>query len=482
MQKQTGSFRGSALSCVGILQDRALLHRLLPVLLLTASWACKDDVQIGDPKTESPTWHQDIAPIVTLNCVSCHDDGGIAAYRPWKMPYDDYIKPWAGLIAQQVESRVMPPFYAGETDECTPRFGWLHDPRLDQRDIDLIVEWAEAGAPLGKANTAADLEVPIPQGLEEWDLELIPAVGYKATPGDDVQICFPLPAEVAETKWLEAVQIIPGVTESVHHVQLRIDYDGVERTVNEDGWYECTGALDGEDIGGYLPGTPPVQFPTDVAMAVEPGSVLVMQIHYHPDENIPAADIDFDRTALRLKFTDEPLFQPRMMRIGNDSGPKPWGGLESGPNDPPGGPAFFIPANVDNHTERMSLRIDMPGEHAAFVVANHMHFVGKSARLWVEHASPQGDEPAEECLLNTPVWDFSWQQFYNLDFDSDQVPHFRQGDTVWLECTFDNTTNNEDLVDQLHIAGLAAPIDVSLGSGATDEMCAAMVGVVTLSP
>ena len=51
------------------------------------------------------------------------------------------------------------------------------------------------------------------------------------------------------------------------------------------------------------------------------------------------------------------------------------------------------------------------------------------------------------------------------------------GDVVVLDCTYDNTMNNQNLVEALADSGLDAPIDVFLGEETLDEMCLAAFGV-----
>src|SRR5262245_42979672 len=55
-----------------------------------------DDGESGDTGEElRPNWHQDIAPLVTANCVGCHVEGGIA---PFSMASYAQASPWASLM------------------------------------------------------------------------------------------------------------------------------------------------------------------------------------------------------------------------------------------------------------------------------------------------------------------------------------------------------------------------------------------------
>ena len=104
-----------------------------------------------------PNWHEDVAPLVEANCRYCHTDGGIA---PFSMDSYDETHPWSAYMAQQVSNRIMPPWHAVETDQCTPPFPFRHDARMPQEAIDTFVAWANAGAPEGDPANAAPLPSP----------------------------------------------------------------------------------------------------------------------------------------------------------------------------------------------------------------------------------------------------------------------------------------------------------------------------------
>jgi hypothetical protein len=81
------------------------------------------------------------------------------------------------------------------------------------------------------------------------------------------------------------------------------------------------------------------------------------------------------------------------------------------------------------------------------------------------------DQPAEECLLQTPMWSFEWQRFYEFDVAIEQMPFVRAGDTFELRCTYDNTMDNPFVRAALQEQNLDAPHDVVLGEETLDEMC-----------
>lgn len=87
-------------------------------------------------------------------------------------------------------------------------------------------------------------------------------------------------------------------------------------------------------------------------------------------------------------------------------------------------------------------------------------------------------QPAEECLLETPDWNFEWQRSYRYDAPIRELPLVEAGDVLEFECTFDNSMNNPFVREALAEQGLDAPQDVELGDETLDEMCLMAVGVL----
>jgi hypothetical protein len=89
---------------------------------------------LHDPVTTKLTWTQEISRIVDRHCIACHSD--FKAYAS--------ARPWAKAIRDEVASRRMPPWgvVKGVGD-------FVGDPSLSGPEIDMVVAWAEGGAPEG---------------------------------------------------------------------------------------------------------------------------------------------------------------------------------------------------------------------------------------------------------------------------------------------------------------------------------------------
>ena len=454
---------------------------IFPLLALSLLASCAGEgCNPAQSANDAPTYYQDIAPILSLNCSSCHREGGMNAY----MIFDDagFTQSMSSPIAAAIEDGSMPPFHAEETEQCPNPWGWQHDPRLSDEESQLVADWASAGGPIGDPGRAAPVPQPPSTDLEGADVTLFPQTPWTTEPFGEVTdqfVCFSIDPGLSEDKWLEAFQVVPDNLAVVHHVLTGLDLSGASAALaGSDGIYDCFGGfgVDAQFIGGWVPGSSPIEFPAHSGLRVPPEARIVLQLHYHM-----ASQAHEDATGLSLRWSDSvPVREAYLSLIGNaDQRFGDGSGLQPGPNDT-GEPDFFIPAGAEGHTETMSFPMSsqIPRRGLTFLVANHMHYVGTDMRLWVERGDQSPNTGEEACLLHTPSWDFDWQQFYFYDAESDNAPYIYPGDTLWMQCSFDNTLDNPGVIRALDEAGLDAPQDVYLGDGSLSEMCIAVLGQV----
>jgi hypothetical protein len=210
-------------------------------------------------------------------------------------------------------------------------------------------------------------------------------------------------------------------------------------------------------------------------MALPSKGRLVMQVHYHPTGK---AEVDSDTSVqLRGYRAGIPEYIAQLALIGNASGQSDSGmGLQPGMNDG-AEPEFMIPAGAKNHVETMKFAIpEDEVDYRLWAIGSHMHYVGTDMRIGITRKAP-GDEPAEECLLETPRWDFNWQRGYLFDTPIDQAPTAKPGDILNLSCTYDNSMDNRFVAEALREQMLDAPRDVKLGEETLDEMCLGVFGL-----
>jgi hypothetical protein len=428
----------------------------------------------------APTWHQHVAPLVSARCSGCHKPDGIA---PFSMTSYDSARPFAVAMAAAAAAGRMPPWHAQETAECQPRFKWKDDQRLTADEKLLLQRWADTGAPAGDAVTAAALRLPPETSLANPTKRVAMAAAFSLqAKGPDVFRCFSLPHTFEQDSWINGIQVVPGNPKVVHHVLVWLDREGegARRAEAEGGSYPCFGApgFQAPLMGAWAPGAQGLDVPATVGMRVPKGARLIMNVHYHP-----GTTAETDTSAVDLRYTTEPpLLELSLGLPGNARSVT--SGLMPGPNDPPDGPAFLIPAGAKGHEEKMVITVgdSVAGGAWLTTAGTHMHYVGTGMKVEVDRThrvgGPPPTEPQRECLIEVPRWDFHWQRGYNYDAPVQMLPTLMKGDQIHLRCRYDNSMDNPFVAAALKEQGLTAPRDVKLGEQTLDEMCLAIVGVV----
>lgn len=431
----------------------------------------------GSGPSAGPTFHKDIEPVLQRSCQSCHSAGNIAPFG--LMTYEE-AKMVSGLMKEQTELRKMPPWGAFETEECKPKHGFRDDLRLSDAEIATFAAWYDAGSPEGDP---ADAPPPIEIGgtdLPGMSVEVKPAVPYVSSGDKDQFRCFVMDPGLTKDEFLNGWNFIAGNPKVVHHALLFVDPEGAsEALADEDGGYDCFGGsgIGGPLIAAWAPGGVPFELAPNIATRIPAGSRLVMQIHYHP----AGETHEPDATRFQMRFTSSPEYEMVFALIGNDGSQQADGdGLQPGPNDA-GGIQFRIPAEASDHTETMLFTLPatinggpMP-ELYVYGSGTHMHYVGTDMRVTLDHKNDQSAEKGQECLVQTPDWNFAWQRAYLYDTPIEDLPRFLPGDVLEMRCKYDNTMKNPYVVQALKDQKLQAPVDVFLGEETLDEMCLAVL-------
>ena len=153
------------------------------------------------------TWHQDVAPIVAERCAGCHTEGTIA---PFALDNYESAAPLAAAMAAAVERGSMPPWLARDTEDCQPELPWRGDLRMTADEIEVLREWADAGAPEGDPARAAELPSAPELDIRDPDLVMPFTEPYTVEGTRDDFQCFVLNPGNTELKWVEAIQLDPA--------------------------------------------------------------------------------------------------------------------------------------------------------------------------------------------------------------------------------------------------------------------------------
>jgi hypothetical protein len=424
----------------------------------------------GEDEKRTVTWNDDIAPLVEEKCNSCHASDGIAPFA-----FDSYAnaKQYAKMMMHAVDAGQMPPWLAHDTDECKPRLGWKDDLRVSAAQKQLLRDWVNGGTVEGNGSAAAALTKPPSVVVDNPSASLEFRAPFTVEGDKDIFQCFVLDPGNTEKVWVTEIQLNPGNERVDHHGIVFMEFNGEsEALADENGTFECLNAPDlaGFVLGTWTPGAVPMVTPPTSGMPMPAGARIVVQMHYHP-----AAQPEVDQSVLDVKWTTEkPQWEAAQALLGNfDELEDDGTGLQPGPNDG-GSPAFMVPAGISNHVESMLYRQDNPFAFPIFSIGTHMHYVGTDMK--VDLIQPTIED--EQCLIQTPKWDFNWQRIYSYDAPIDEMPRMGPGDEIRFRCSYDNSLGNQHVREALAEQGLTDPVDVALGDETLDEMCIALLGIL----
>ena len=353
----------------------------------------------------SPTFAGDVAPILFEHCLPCHHAGGPA---PFSLERYTDARQRASVIASVTRSRYMPPW---KPDAGVGSF--VGERRLTEAQIDLLQEWAAAGAPEGDPAT-----VPPPRQTAGWRLSApdllitLPEYTLRAD-GLDVFRNFVVSVPGSNPRFVRGLEFRPG-SSAVHHANIRIDRTAASRRLDDaDAAPGYEGVIlrsadypDGHFLG-WTPGQAAPLAPRGLAWRLEPGSDLVVQLHMQPTGTLERL-----QPQIGLFFTDEaPSQMPLMLRLGRQTID-----IGAGVGDYRSADSYTLPVDVELHA-----------------LQPHSHSRATHVKAWAD--LPDG---TTRELISISQWDFRWQDVYRL-----AVPMWLPAGTrLRSEYRFDNSAAN----------------------------------------
>ncbi len=153
-----------------------------------------------EPELSRFTYRREIRPLLARHCGSCHSGSGPAPVN--LMRHADAL-PWANSIARQVLERRMPPWLPDDG------FGeFAHARTLDERETNLLVDWAIGLAPEGSGPEDAT-EPPEPEALPAARLTVGAPVEIGALDSGAV-VCAPLARGEGVGEAASGFALVPG--------------------------------------------------------------------------------------------------------------------------------------------------------------------------------------------------------------------------------------------------------------------------------
>jgi Flp pilus assembly protein TadD len=404
------------------------------IALVSATSTFSQPSTVAPAVVPTPTWSHQIAPILYQNCTTCHHPGGAGPFS--LLTYDD-ARRWSTQILTVTQSRFMPPWLP------EPGYGDFADNRrLSDDDLAKIKRWVNAGMPEGNATEAPSA----PKYTSEWQLgrpDLIltaPESFTVPTDGQDLFRNFIYPVNVTRTRYVRAVEILPGNARVVHHANILIDRTAELRRQHPTDWRAGIPGMELEIGSGdrfdpdshflfWKPDTPAVVEPSGMPWRIDPGNDLILNTHLKPTGRVETV-----QPRIGLYFTDTPPTRaPMLLQLEHDA-------------------ALNIPAGDSHFVVEDELRL--PIAVYALGIYPHAHYLGKQLEAW--SVAPDGKRTQ---LILIKGWDIDRQSVYSYR----QPLLLPAGSVLHMRYVYDNSTGNPRNPAN-------PPIRVHNGNRSTDEM------------
>ncbi|MFI5938254.1 monooxygenase [Actinoplanes sp. NPDC051494] len=331
---------------------------------------------------------------------------------------------------------------------------------------------------------------PLRAGEEFLDLAM-PAAYQPAAPngGTDEYRCFVVDPGLTENAFLTGSRFLPQNAAIVHHAIFyrlspaqAVEAASVDAATPEQGW-TCFG---GAGVGGqtawvahWAPGAGETLLPDGFGFEMEPGSKLVMQVHYNL-LGVDAAAPATDRSGIQVRVSRAPHKKlETALALAPIELP-----CEAGTSGPLCDRATAV-ADVEKRFGKESgamvqqlsqmcrpvagntQHCDQPVEQAGtiYMAAGHMHLLGRSIKVEVDPGTPRA-----RTVVDVPRYDFDNQALVPLA----KPVSVAKGDVVRVTCTHDAS-----LRTQLPQLKTLPPRYVVWGEGTSDEMC---LGIMVFAP
>jgi hypothetical protein len=412
---------------------------------------CKIDLKPPKAARRELTYYRDVAPIVQRRCQSCHREGEVA---PMPLETSSDLIAYAAMVEEVVLHQRMPPFPGVSSRE------FANDESLSPEERDTLLAWLRSDQEVGDvADAPAPIKYPARNhwtiGQPDFVFRMpkpfeVPAAGVLN------YVYFPVAVNggkgFPEDRYIKAVETHPGAPQVVHHVQIHEYFGPVDRE---------TTALDqiltyglsveaARLIGSYTPGNEEGnkllfdrylgENPAGKSAGVKlsKGANLMFEVHYTTN-----GKAQVDQSEVGIQFADK---KPDILL-------DTWFPFRSRGD-------MIIPANVEHHSLQDFYHFGRVADGKAVLlhgVRPHMHSRGKSFRIdLIDARSVSRDDLADfsqhdgvrgETILSIPVWDFSWQRFYQFKKPILITPQQALLATAYWDNTAQNPRNPDAAVD-----------------------------------
>ena len=365
------------------------------------------------------TYSGQVAHILYSNCATCHHAGGAGPFS--LLTYED-ARRWGPQIATVTRSRYMPPWLP------EPGYGDFADNRrLSDGDLALIQRWIKDGMPAGDlAQSPLPPEFPSEWTLGQPDLVLSMPLPF-TTPADgtDVFRNFILPYPLTSTRYIRAMEILPGgpgmasPAAAVHHANVLVDRTGSYRKQHPEDWQQGIAGMElVVDAGStfdpdshflfWKPDSPAIVEAPGMEWRLDAGDDLILNMHLKPTgkpETIQAR--------IGLYFSEKPATQhPMLLQLEHDA-------------------ALDIPAGASSFV--IEDQLELPVAVKVLGVYPHAHYLGKDLAAYA--ILPDGKK---QWLVWIRDWDIDRQSIYR--YKSPLL--LPRGSIIHMRYIYDNSAGN----------------------------------------
>ena len=435
-------------------------------------------------QTTEVTFARDVAPILREKCQKCHRPGEMA---PMSLLTYAEVRPWVRAIKAQVVAREMPPWYV-DTKIGIQKF--KNNASLSDEQLDTIVRWVDAGAPLGNP---ADLPPPRqwPAG-NDWRLaeqmgrppDLVvkaPPYSMPAVANDQFPTLGPVDAGLTEDRYIIAMEIKPNLEGRgiLHHTEMSVIQSEPADPVAR-GLAQAVFAID-HRTPAHLPVT---DGPAERIAPQEARQLSINadeaeaegRVHLLDWEIGKTGDIYPENVGKLLRAGAKLTWSQHYHAAGKPVTEQTETGFWFYPKGAvPKHRAFYVPIG-SRYRERLVIPPGVVNEHTAYwtaptplLITNfqpHMHIRGRAMSM--EAIYPDG---RSEVLNHSPNWNFNWH--ISAIYADDAAPLLPKGTVIKLTAWHDNTAAYKANPDPAQW--------VTYGQRSVDEMAHANTEVVFLT-
>ena len=375
------------------------LWKIIPLAVIAAA-VTPGLVRGAEVEAEAATYAKDVAPIFQAKCQVCHRPESMA---PMSLVTYETARPWARSIKNRVVQREMPPWHLDKTVGIQR---YKNDRSLTDEEIATIVEWVDAGAPLGNPT---DLPPPVEWPDEEsWEIGtpdwIVASPDHTMyAEGTDWWPTYTVDTGLAEDRYIKAIETKPSPAgrRVVHHAVTSL----VQDQETDMGY-----------LSEYAPGKYGDIFADDTGRLIEAGSKLRFSMHY-----FSIGEEVTDRTSVGMVFYRRgvvPKYAVQEVNVGTDPG-----GLYRELDIPP--------HSVTRHDGYYTL------PEAARLISYQPHMHMRGAAMTMEAIYPSGET---ETLSAVDRFDFNWHVAYV--YEDDVAPLLPAGTVLHTIGIHDNTAAN----------------------------------------